>query len=266
MEQKDAKPQIEQKELNDAKSAFRAEVNRIKKEKQQLNIELEKAKQYMEKKNPVYDPDTEVDLKDTIQYIEEEKKEIPEIPENLTDIQNMTKEVLKKINYTEEIEDIRNKKYLLKESAQKYIQIHAPSSSFVKEKLKKNTLIKEITSITKKTDPYGNLNKEHQYIGMVFFSSKFVNQKKVVINEWKSTGNKIIDRGVDGGGSVEIFATEKDAKKRNEYLKKFDGTLLSGGRHKQLGTLVIRTSRFLSETKQNQLEESIQDSLLEVDK
>lgn len=259
-------PKTEQKDLNLAKEAFNREIKRIKEEKQQLEIELKKAKEYVKKDVRVYDPSTKEDLEKAIQEIEDEKKIIPKMPDHLADIQNVTNQVLKEINYEKEIQTIREKKYKLKESIQKYSQICAPSSSFVETRVEKNPLVSSAVSIDKKNDPYGNLKKEHQYIGIVFFSSTLVNQKEVTINEWKATGNIVVDRGIDGGGSIEIFATEKDAKKRNEYLKKFDGTLLSGGKHKLLGTLVIRTSRLLSDEKQNELEKSIQKSILEIEK
>lgn len=68
--------------------------------------------------------------------------------------------------------------------------------------------------------------------------------------------------GTDDGGQIEIYATEKNAKKRNDYLSTFDGGILASY-HTQKGTLVIRLSSKLTETQQKELSEKIVEVLSE---
>ena len=71
--------------------------------------------------------------------------------------------------------------------------------------------------------------------------------------------------GTAGGGAVEVFASEKDAKKRIEYLEFFDGSVMAEGSYDLEGTCVIRTSKHFSEEEQKKLTKAVRDALLEVD-
>ena len=70
--------------------------------------------------------------------------------------------------------------------------------------------------------------------------------------------------GCDGGGAVEVFATEEDARRRDEYLAILDGGLLASGSHAVYGTCVVRTSDLLAASQQKALEERVAASLVEL--
>lgn len=83
----------------------------------------------------------------------------------------------------------------------------------------------------------------------VFFSSSLVDEY--------DPSKSVLENGTSGGGSIDIFTTVEDAQNRNEYLDGFDGGLLDSGYHTVVGTLVIRTSKHLSEEEQAAFESSI---------
>lgn len=83
----------------------------------------------------------------------------------------------------------------------------------------------------------------------IFFSSSLVDEY--------DPSKSVLENGTSGGGSIDIFTTVEDAQSRNEYLAGFDGGLLDSGHHIVVGTIVIRTSKHLTDDDQQQLESSI---------
>ena len=63
----------------------------------------------------------------------------------------------------------------------------------------------------------------------------------------------------------EVFASAKDAKKRESYLASFDGNgMMDSGSHVVLGTVLIRTSSQLTATQQKNLTEQISNKFTEL--
>ena len=116
--------------------------------------------------------------------------------------------------------------------------------------LQKVPCIIEIKAVTEDNDPIGQLNKPGGYTALVYFSYELVDQEEVY-------GDDLIDKGTDAGGCIEVYTTEKDANKRNEYLAAFDGGVLTSGSHTVVGTIVVRTSDELTATQQKLLESNI---------
>lgn len=123
-----------------------------------------------------------------------------------------------------------------------------PSIESVKEAISDIESITLIEIVTEDNDPNKQLGKQGGYTGCLFFKSSLVTDE---------TDDSAIKAGTDGGGSIEVYANKSDAEKRNEYLATFDGTALSSGSHKVLGTLVIRTSNNLKASQQTKLETEI---------
>lgn len=71
--------------------------------------------------------------------------------------------------------------------------------------------------------------------------------------------------GTIGGGAVEIFPTEEDAKARIEYLRFFEGSLMEPGAFDREGTCVLRASKYLDAVQQKELIEKIREELLAID-
>jgi hypothetical protein len=134
-----------------------------------------------------------------------------------------------------------------------------PSAEDVKVVLETIDTISDIEIVTEEHDPNGQLNKQGGYTGALYFRDENVPVDELYVEDETKTDSITI--GTDGGGSVEIFPNSSDAKKRDEYLAKFDGGALSSGSHKVLGTLVIRTSSLLTGSEQQTLENLIIDAL-----
>ena len=75
---------------------------------------------------------------------------------------------------------------------------------------------------------------------------------------------EIINAGTAGGGAVEVYSTEEEARDRDQYLAFFEGSIMDPGGHAVEGTCVIRVSRHLEETEQQELMKKIRKALLEI--
>lgn len=135
-----------------------------------------------------------------------------------------------------------------------------PSPEHVKAALSSINDITKIEVVTENNDPNGQLGKQGGYTGCLYFKSSLVDENKIHVNSDEDI-NSAIDCGTDGGGCIEIFANEDDAKKRDEHHSLFDGTIFSGGSHKVVGTVVIRISSKLTASEQQVLETAIVDVL-----
>lgn len=126
----------------------------------------------------------------------------------------------------------------------------------IKEINSKISQISEISNsciVTEENDPNGQLNKQGGYSGALYFTHKNID------NSEEETLDAC-EIGTDGGGSIEVYINEKDAKKRNEYLTSFDGGILADF-HQIKGTVVIRISNKLSASNQQKLYDEIIESI-----
>lgn len=107
-------------------------------------------------------------------------------------------------------------------------------------------------------DVNGMLHKAGGYTSAIFFTSDLVDTAANYIEDGDS-----IEKGTDGGGCIEVFETEEDTQKRDTYLSAFDGGgMLCSGSHKVVGTVIIRTSNYLTATQQNDITTNIMNSLI----
>ena len=255
----------ESEEKKAAKEAFNAEVERIESEEIKLDEEIKSTQDYIAKGLTPLDETKITELEEAIRSAKESKKDVPEMPEEESEIRAVTENKLKKIEYTTVLSSIQEKKTNLENSVKQFKQLTNPTSDFILERLKNVTLIIGMSAITEETDPYGDLNKAKSYTGMVFFASSLVNQDEVYVDETMSKGDIYIDKGTAAGGAIEIYTTVEDAKKRDDYLGSFDGTVLSSGKHTVVGTVRVRTSHLLPASKQDELERSIVEVLIRLE-
>lgn len=255
----------ESEEKKAAKEAFNAEVERIESEEIKLDEEIKSTQDYITKGLTPLDETKITELEEAIRSAKESKKDVPEMPEEESEIRAVTENKLKKIEYTTVLSSIQEKKTNLENSVKQFKQLTNPTSDFILERLKNVTLITGMSAITEETDPYGDLNKAKSYTGMVFFTSSLVNQDEVYVDETMSKGDIYIDKGTAAGGAIEIYTTVEDAKKRDDYLGSFDGTVLSSGKHTVVGTVIVRTSHLLPASKQDELERSIVEVLIRLE-
>ncbi len=179
------------------------------------------------------------------------------IPEKPKELESMKSEI-EKINntdYTSLLKQIADSKKLYEDSVNQLKQVIAPPEAFVIDRIQAIDGIMEISAVTEDNDPNNKLGKQGGYTAHIFFSYNLVNQADV-------SGNSIIDKGTDCGGSIEVYNTVEDAEKRNAYLSTYDGGMFASGSHKVMGTVVVRTSNLLKATQQKELEAKLIYSLI----
>ena len=168
--------------------------------------------------------------------------EIPEVPD-----------------YSEDITAITETQKAYEDSIQGLKQITAPADDFVMDRLKNIETIADMAPVTEDHDPNGQLNKQGGYIGCIYFKDTQVDRSKLYIEN-----DNVIDIGTDGGGAIEIYTTKEEATSRSDYLGTFDSTGFASGSHYVYGTIVIRTSNYLTGTQQKELTQKILDELIKV--
>lgn len=184
--------------------------------------------------------------------------EIPERKGNAEEINSLVNNELKKISYVEVNKQLTEAKTNLENSIKIMKQVTNPPESFIIERIKDIDGITGYAGVTEDNDPNGNLNKPGGYTSTVFFAYDKVEDPHNVLN------GTIIDNATDGGGSIEVYATEEDAVKREEYLALFDGSVTASGSHKVVGTVLVRTSNELTASQQKELESEIVANLTEL--
>ena len=245
-------------EMKSAKADFDKQVERIHSQEDELNESVTKAKEFLDNcGTPLFEEDKD-NLKVSIQNAEDSIVVVPSRPKELEDIVKVTESELVKIDYSDVIVDVKGCQKDLEKSVKMFELLSNPSPEFVVERLKSVENITGVEATTEENDPNGNMNKPGGYTVQAYFSYSLIDQNSVF-------GNSIIEKGTDCGGSVEVYTSVEDANRRNEYLANFDGTILSGGSHRVVGTLVVRTSEELTASEQKELESNIIEVLARLD-
>ncbi len=176
---------------------------------------------------------------------------IPEMPKSTEEIQAATNE-LKAFDCYDKISAIQSSMDSVKKNIDQYKLVDNPTEAYVIEKLGNIDGISDIEAVTEENDPNGNLHKDGGYTASVYFASDAVDTSKL-----SNANGSSIEKGTDGGGCVEVYATADEAKKRDAYLAGFDGSVLASGSHAVVGTVVVRTSNNMTASSQDDLEARI---------
>ena len=198
-------------------------------------------------------------LETSISSAKAAKQTIPDIPSTEKEILSTVSKI-DSIDYTKVLEELSSSQKALEKSIKQYALVNAPTEAYVIKCLETVEHIDGISAVTEDNDPNGNLNKAGGYTATVYFADDRVPADKV---EFK--GKTIIEKGTDGGGAIEVYVNEEDVKKRNDYLAGFDGGILASGSHIVIGTVLVRTSDYLTASQQKELEAAIVDALTKVD-
>lgn len=202
--------------------------------------------------------DTIIDkAKEVVKTADVSKILIDKMPKKTEDIITKTTELRQPIDYSDILKQLNDTYISFDTSIKQYKQFITPTEEFVIQRLQTIDEVKDVRAVTEDNDPNGNLNKPGGYTATVYFESSNVNQSNVY-------GTDLIDKGTDAGGAIEVYANEKDAIKRNDYLASFDGGVFASGSHKVVGTVLIRTSDELTASKQKALEEKVINALAEL--
>ncbi|WP_027868868.1 hypothetical protein [Eubacterium sp. AB3007] len=239
--------------------AFNAEVTRIQDQIDQRDKAVEEAQTLLKDERPPLYEDDQIPLEDAVKEAKAISFEAPDVPKELEEINSATEE-LKGIDYEEPIKKVEDATVALDISKRKCELVTAPDEKYVIKCLEKVKDIKKVAAVTEDNDPNGMLGKQGGYTAQIYFSSPMVKDPYDLY-----TGKPIKD-GTDGGGSIEVYSTNDEAKTREEYLAGFDSTGgLSSGSHIVVGTCLVRTSSELKASQQKKLQNEIIDALTELE-
>ncbi len=177
---------------------------------------------------------------------------VPEMAKKDEEIIKQTEE-MNSIDYSDIIAELNSAKETLQKSIEQKKLVMNPSEEYVLTRLSRVENVTEIAAVTEDHDPNGHLHKPGGYTSAIIFECDLVKEPMLF--------DDLIDNGTVAGGTIEVFATEEDANKRNDYLASFDGSVLDSGSHEVIGTIVIRTSRHLTATNQRLMTDRIIEAL-----
>lgn len=184
------------------------------------------------------------------------KVEAPNIADNAEAINEQVDE-LRAVDYSKQMEGIAKAKNDLENSIKQREQVTNPSEAFILERLANVDHVKTPVAATEDNDPNGLLHKQGGYNVSVFFDTDLFDSSGVP----EAYGVGVVGKGVEGGGEIEVYENEHDAIARDEYISSFDGTFLAPGSHYVIGTVVIRTSKNLTASQQDELTRAIANEL-----
>lgn len=237
---------------------YESECARINSEYDILQQTISDSQALIDSGEKPYDENTIPALETEIANARASIVEIPKRKGNAEEINALVNNELKKITYIEVDEHLKKAKTNLENSIKIMKQVTNPPESFIIDRIKDVDGITGYSGVTEDNDPNGNLNKPGGYTSTVFFAYDKVEDPHGVLD------GTIIENGTNGGGSIEVYATEEDAVKREEYLASYDGSILASGSHKVVGTILVRTSNELTASQQKELEAKIVSNLTEL--
>ena len=248
-----------EKPHSEAVSAFGSAAANVESKNAELMAAIDSAQAVIDTGEQPLEPTTISDLQTLIATARAELRVVPEIPSGTEEILAAADELGKPLDYSQQIAELGSGEQTLEDSIRQLKQVTQPTEAFVVERLGGIETITGMAAVTEDHDPNGNLNKSGGYTACICFSESQVDRSKI----YNDNGD-IIEVGTDGGGCIEVYATPEEAEKRRDYLAGFDGSILANGSHSVVGTVLVRTSNYLTATQQIELESQIVDSLIEL--
>lgn len=242
----------ESEEMRTAKMEFISQSKRVASQQAELKTKITEGDAIVAAKEKMLDPELLPKLETSISSGKAAIVKIPEMPKKLEDILAKTNN-LKTTDYTSQISAITDATKAVKDSTAQYKLVNQPSEAYVIQCLKTISDIEAISAVTEENDPNGHLNKDGGYTASVYFTSPLVDTSKTYF----SKNDSVIEKGTDGGGCIEVYKTTAEAEKRAEYLATYDGGMFASGSHKVIGTVLVRTSNYMTASKQDKLEQKI---------
>ena len=232
--------------------------NRIKFENKKLEDSIAVLDNYINSSKKTYDENIPIEAKEIKKNSQQKIIIVEKKPFLTSEIKKLNNKMEKKPDFSEEIIKINDivKKY--DTSIKQYEQFINPTEEYIKKRIASVETVTNFAAVTEDNDPNGKLNKAGGYTSTVYFESSLVNQTQF-------DSNDVIVKGTACGGSIEVYSTEEDAKKRNDYLSTFDGSIFSNGKHTVVGTVLIRVSDEIGASKQEELTNKIKDAIATID-
>lgn len=245
---------------NRAVKAFEVAAAQVQEKNSALQTEINAAQQALDKGDKPLDVATRDALSDAVADAGLALRAIPEMPSSTSDIEAATEALNEPLDYSATSKTLADASQVFDKSVRQLGQVTAPSQDFVVSRLGKVPGVSDIEPVAESNDPNRQLNKSGGYTAAVYFHYSGVDGIEEVNSALPS-----IEIGTDGGGCIEVYRTVEDANKRNDYLASFDGQgVFDTGSHKVLGTVIVRTSHFLTASQQNALTDEIEAILTEL--
>ena len=198
--------------------------------------------------------DASAAVSDAIGKAQAAKESAPEMPKDVDSINATAAEIEEMGDYSNILEKLSDAKTEYENSVKQMKQVTNPTEAFVIQRIQTVPTVTGVEAVSEGNDPNGQLNKSGWYTATVYFRSNMVNISKV----HKLDGyTDVVGYGNSGGGAIEVYRTVDDAKARVNYLAQSDQTLIGGDSHEVIGTCVVRTSRYLTASQQNELTENL---------
>lgn len=246
---------------NRAVKAFEVAAAQVQEKNSVLQAEIDAAQQSLDKGDKPLDVATQDALTVAVADAGLALRTIPEMPSSTSDIEAATEALNEPLDYSATSKTLADASQAFDKSVRQLGQVTAPSQDFVVSRLGKVPGVSDMEPVTEANDPNRQLNKAGGYTAAVYFHFGGVDGIEEVNSALPS-----IEIGTDGGGCIEVYRTVEDANKRNDYLASFDGQgVFDTGSHKVLGTVIVRTSHFLTASQQNALTDEIEAILTELD-
>lgn len=185
--------------------------------------------------------------------------DIPDLPSKKEDIIAKNDELEKELDASDTLTKLDDATTALNNNIKQMEQITDPDENFVVERLTGLANITNIQAATEDNDPNGQLHKQGGYTSAVYFQSDLVDANTAYLE-----GDTPVSQGTDGGGCIEVYETAENATARDTYLAAFDGSAFSSGYHQVVGTIVIRVSKELTATQQQDMATNIFNSFIEL--
>lgn len=244
-----------------AVKAFEVAASQVREKNNALQAEIDAAQQALDKGDKPLDVATQDALTVAVADAGLALRAIPEMPSSTSDIEAATEALNEPLDYSATSKTLADASQAFDKSVRQLGQVTASSQDFVVSRLGKVPGVSDIEPVTENNDPNRRLNKAGGYTAAVYFHFGGVDGIEEVNSALPS-----IEIGTDGGGCIEVYRTVEDANKRNDYLASFDGQgVFDTGSHKVLGTVIVRTSHFLTASQQSALTDEIEAILTELD-
>lgn len=242
----------------EASNEYKTITSKIKKENKKLEDSIGNLDKYINSSKKTYDENIPSEAKKVKKTAQQKMIIIEKKPFLTSEIKKANKKMDKNPDLSKEINSVNEmaKKYDI--SIKQMEKFNNPSEDYIKKRIASVETITNFAAVTEDNDPNGKLNKAGGYTSTVYFESSLVNQSEFDTND-------VIEKGTACGGSIEVYSTEEDAKKRDTYLASFDGSILSNGKHTVVGTVVIRVSDEMGASKQEELTQKIKDAIAKLD-
>lgn len=142
----------------------------------------------------------------------------------------------------------------------------APTAESIVSAVQKVNTVSSACITNEDNDPNGKLGKPGTYFIKVTFRDSRSTADNLMYDESLGSQREAKDTcevGNDAGGSVEVFRTQDDAKRRGEELQSMAGGFFDSGTSKVINTSVIRTSSEMKASEQKDLEAQLVTALTE---